>query len=598
MSHFSALRMQDTSSDYVKATVAGAGPDQKAGGSLEGASPTPFRRVRSFSTSTSESPCKPSSLPFAAATLLSLGISRSHSTCPTTALAPKAAAAAAAAAPTPAEGRERGGEWGLPCVKAAASAAASALSKLPPRARVPSNAGAKVSAKDCMKVAEGGEVSQQQPQNTPDQHCQAGPPSLPPCRTTDPETQPQASIVLPNSLDSNSSTPTAYPLAALLSHSLLQALGSPLMPGSPQVLNADATGEQHQQQQQATRSLFSATASHSEDQVQGVVRACVASGMSIEQAHALSCLVSSHPGMSLESMVAALPNCCPLDDLAPSKQQQVCTDMGDSFPPPPFPSPRPMSAMPPAYNTNTLPNNSGTQSNRSSNTSIGSSVAMSSSSWPVHSPCDLLSSSNSGMFNGGMPIEVCEKEATCENGNVSNCLRLWGEEGHESDFSNGQTSAQQQRGGEKGQESVVSPDLSGAAAPNPAPHTDPAHVRLPCPPPTTPWDFTYLLGLLEQQRKCQADQQQQQQQHQQQQQRQSDLHANASTPGLVHDDLRGGQQLLEWMEWQHQQQQQDQRFQQQQQQCKTANPPDSDSFLHNLRVRAPSPVSQGLAVQR
>jgi len=66
MSHFSALRMQDTSSDYVKATVAGAGPDQKAGSSLEGASPTPFRRVRSFSTSTSESPCKSSSLPFAA----------------------------------------------------------------------------------------------------------------------------------------------------------------------------------------------------------------------------------------------------------------------------------------------------------------------------------------------------------------------------------------------------------------------------------------------------------------------------------------------------------------------------------------------------
>lgn len=228
-----------------------------------------------------------------------------------------------------------------------------------------------------------------------------GAPSLAPCRTSDPKAQhqQQASILLPNSLDSNSSTPTAYPLSALLSPSLLQALGSPHVPASPNVQSTTtAKPGPKGTPELPTPTPFSAAATSVQPeeggQGQSVVQACLARGMNGSQAEAVAHFMSQQPGMNVDTLLAALPSCG--------------ANAGSSALPAELIQDNPNAAA-------------GTGSTRSSNTSLGSNAANSSSSCPVLSSSDALSSSSSVMNNKATGDE-CAKEGAHASSPSGGCM--------------------------------------------------------------------------------------------------------------------------------------------------------------------------------
>jgi hypothetical protein len=377
--------------------------------------------------------------------------------------------------------------------------------------------------------------------------------------------QQQNTVLLPNSLDSSSSTPTAYPIATMLSNSLLQALGSPLIPGSPHVLPAvadQASGAEQQQQQHTNLTLDAHTAAApppaapapTQQQMRdSMVQACVATGMCTEDAQVLVDVLISQPGLSINDLLALLhhmPHCFATNDSLDEMQQLLVGSTSDNIMAaqslPGLLLPHGMEALPVLSN--------GGPSNRSSSTSIGSS-GMSSSSLPVCNNSDVLSSNQSGILSG--QGEVCAKAAhTGVFSRMNSGYECTWEEGGE---------------GNTGGNSAM---LHDPVAPNPAaqaPSPLPYSSFLPRPPATSPmtWGFPDLMGSAGRAQELGAP-------HHQAGQLSAYPSSHSLDRGL---SQHGGQQLLSWMDQQQQQQQQQQ-----------APSHDSASYLQDLHVHAPSPT--------
>ncbi len=565
--------------------------------STPGTSPTPGRRPTPL--------CSP-----AATSLSSVGLRKSSSTPPPAAVAPAANAAAAAPAKPPTGGggaapagpsgarepgplaRDRigsGSKWEPLWARKVVEAAAAALCSV--RSRAPSAAGAAAASK-AGSPTEGDAAAEVQPLQQP--------PILPPCRTgSGNDMQPPGAAALPSSLDSSSSTPTAFPVATLLSHSLLQALNSPNAPCSPHVLppgwitatwpTAEQLQELQEQQQEEEEGHDRTTPTHPAAPAAEVapalphglgllemVQACTASGWSAEGLqHQLVQLVSSQPGLSVEDVAALL-------------LMHVPQDGGTAATGPPAKAATQPDLYPAVSAAAAAAAATGTTSNRSSSTSIGS-CALSSGSLPLRSSSGQLSSRHSGPLpaNGtGQPPRANSSElAWVESTGASagDCLSSSGKPPVHSTLPHGpaapaaapkQTLEQLPRG--------ATPVLPGLM--NHAPMGDRgAHAA------ATPWDISHLIGLLEQQQQQQQQQQQvglgkrhspgPTQQQQPQQQRQL---ADRGLAGLCEGSLHGGRQLLEWMGQLQQQQEQAQR------QLPLPLPHNLDA-LHSLRVHAPPP---------
>eukprot|EP00983_Pelagomonas_calceolata_P063549 1147777-Pelagomonas_calceolata.AAC.1 len=173
-----------------------------------------------------------------------------------------------------------GSKWEPLWARTAVAAAAAVLSRMT-RSRASSSVSTASCKEDKDEGEEGEGVTQQRP------------PALAPCRTSSSDVQQQAAVALPHSLDSSSSTPTSFPVATLLSHSLLQALGSPNFPGSPRAITVagmKAAPEQHQHTRQSIQAQKAAGCTEpatAEELSRDLVLACEASGMATADAKAL-----------------------------------------------------------------------------------------------------------------------------------------------------------------------------------------------------------------------------------------------------------------------------------------------------------------------
>eukprot|EP00983_Pelagomonas_calceolata_P082476 1155939-Pelagomonas_calceolata.AAC.1 len=461
---------------------------------------------------------------------------RSSRTCPPSSMPPAGTAPAPGVAPADTMdsisnsllARDRsssGSKWEPLWARTAVAAAAAVLSRMT-RSRASSSVSTASCKEDKDEGEEGEGVTQQRP------------PALAPCRTSSSDVQQQAAVALPHSLDSSSSTPTSFPVATLLSHSLLQALGSPNFPGSPRAITVagmKAAPEQHQHTRQSIQAQKAAGCTEpatAEELSRDLVLACEASGMATADAKALVHMLVSQTDMNMDELTAALShtlhgfatgNCTDFQQQVQQRQQQQQSEGGVSTTVPEalLPS-HSMSSQLEPKGPDALPVGRFTPSKHIGFTSISGS-AFSSSSLPVCGSSDFISSQDTRSGTAGNSMFSRANSHSC----------IWEEAGG------------QPRGRHAGGLLPVHDAAPPICAPRPPLQADVATSA----PPHTPWDFTHLLGLLEQQGHSHNAQQQE-------------------------SSVHGGKQLLDWME-QHQHRQNQRQ----------------DADLHCLHVQASSPTS-------